>query len=180
MTNEQMGMILSLIGMFINIFSFQARKRAVYLLIQSIGSIFFLLSYLFSAGGVAIYLNIISLIRNTIYMFVDNIPRTVQKRICCILCGAYIVTYILFFIFGGLSLAENLWGILPIIGSLFGTFAILNEDPIKLRIVKMGDSVSWLSFNAHLGLGALGGILGEIFNISSSLIAMYRFRKTKV
>ena len=180
MSNEQIGMILSLIAMVFNIISFQARKRIFYLLIQSIASAIFLISYLFSGGGVAVYLNVIFLIRNIVYMFVDNISPAVQKKICFLLCGAYLVTYLLFFRFGGLPLSENLWGILTIIGAFFGTFAIINENPVKLRIVKMGDSISWLAFNVHIGLGALGGILGEIFNIFSSLIAIYRFRKTKI
>jgi len=170
-------MILSLIGMFINIFSFQARKKALYLLMQSVGSIFFLLSYVFAGGGIAIWLNVIFLIRNAVFMNTEKISHNTQKKICFALCSAYILTYVLHIIFGQETLSENLWGLLPIIGAHFGTFAILNNDPIKLRVVKLGDSVAWLCFNSHIGLGALGGTLGEIFNITSSLIAMYRFRR---
>ena len=45
---------------------------------------------------------------------------------------------------------------------------------IKLRQVKMADSVSWLLFNGHVGIGALGGFLGEVLNMVSMLLAIHR------
>ena len=42
---------------------------------------------------------------------------------------------------------------------------------------KYGDSISWFFFNARFGLGALGGIIGEVFNQISLAVALIRYRK---
>lgn len=174
MTNEQIGMILSLLGMAVTIASFQARKKPMLLLLQSIGSSFFLVSYIFSGGGIAIFLNVIYLIRNFLYTRLDGREKKIRSIVCGVLCAGYIVTYAVFTPLAGLEMAENLWNLLPVIGAVFGTIAAMQTDMIKLRLFKIGDSLSWLAYNSHIGLGAIGGILGEVLNQFSIYIGIWR------
>ena len=144
------------------------------LLLQSIGSSFYLISYIFSGGGIAICLNVIYLIRNFLYTRIDACSKKVRYIVCACLCSAYVITYGVFTALSGVQGVENFWNLLPIIGSVFGTIAALQVDMIRLRLLKVGDSFSWLAYNSHIGLGALGGILGEILNQISIWVAIGR------
>jgi hypothetical protein len=96
---------------------------------------------------------------------------------CVLLWIAYLISYLCYVIFTPLALSEKLWNLLPVVGSFFGTFAITKSNANSLRGWKSLDSISWLAFNIRIGLGALGGIIGEIFNLASIGISILRFRK---
>ena len=98
--------------------------------------------------------------------------------ICAVLCTAYLAAFVSTVVTQGAS-AETLWNILPVAGACFGTVGFVNNNPSKIRLWKMGDSVVWLAFNFHVGIGALGGIVGEVLNISSNVISIFRFRERK-
>lgn len=176
MTNEQIGMILSVCGMLVTVFSFQLKKKVFLLVMQTIGSSFYLISYIFSNGGIAVILNVIFIFRNFLFMAVkENKKRAVTLCVC--LWIVYLISYFCYIFTHPVSAAEKLWNLLPVIGSVFGTFAVTKTDANALRAWKSLDSVSWLAFNFRIGLGALGGIIGEIFNLASIGIAILRFKK---
>jgi hypothetical protein len=176
MTNEQIGMILSICGMLVTVFSFQLKKKSLLLLAQTVGSAFYLVSYIFSKGGIAVLLNVIFILRNFLFIAVkENKERAML--LCLLLCLSYVVSYICYILFNSLTTSEKWWNLLPVIGSFFGTFAITKTNANALRAWKSLDSISWLAFNLRIGLGALGGIIGEIFNLTSIGIAILRFKK---
>ena len=80
----------------------------------------------------------------------------------------------------GKSFSVNLWNLCPIIGAFFGTVALVQGDVNSLRKWKYGDSISWLAFNIHIGIGAMGGIIGEILNILSLTIGVIRYQKGNI
>lgn len=170
-------MILSLIGMVINIISFQAEKKAWLMLLQSAGSLFFLVSYVFSGGGIAIFLNGIFLIRNTIFMFLDCSKGKLKYTVCAVLCASYVLCYSLYTVLFSTGITESLWNLVPVGAALFGTLGSACADVNKYRIWKYGDSICWITYNIHIGIGALGGIIGEIFNLMSLTVSLIRFRK---
>ena len=177
MTNQIWAMIFSILGMLVNIVSFQVKNKKPLLLFQTIGNVLFLVSFIFNASGIAVILNVIYVIRNFIYMKLDGKRGKPMYISCAILCCAFIVSYTLFTIFGGLELKENLWNLAPVAASIFGTIASACVDVNKYRLWKYGDSICWLTFNSRFGLGALGGILGEILNQISLTVGLIRYRK---
>lgn len=179
MTNEIIGMILSIIGMVITVISFQMKEKGNLLILQSAGTVFYLVSYIFAEGGVAVWLNCIFLIRNFTYMNIDKCRRQIRFLACGLLCLGCIAVLAGFILTTDLSFCDYLWSSLPIIGGIFGTIAVVNTNVNRLRVLKLGDSISWLSYNIHIGIGALGGIIGEVLNISSIALALIRFSKKK-
>lgn len=179
MTNEQIGMILSLCGMVLTVISFQAKNKIPLLILQTIGSTLYMISYVFSGGGIAVVLNAIMLVRNFLFMYLfDRKGKTVYVS-CGALCAAYVIAYIIYTLIAKETLATNLWNLLPVAAAFFGTVSFANTNVNRLRIWKYGDSVCWLTFNLHIGLGALGGILGEILNLISLTVGIIRFREKK-
>ena len=168
------GMILSLIGMTVNIISFQARKKKNLFLFQVSGSAIFLLSYCFSDGGIAVALNCLFILRGILLIVLGERGK---KPLAFSLMAGYLLSYIGILLFQSPAPIEMLRLALPVMGAFLGTIGFIQSDIRALRYWKMGDSACWLIFNATIGLGALGGILCEIFSLCSILVSLWRFRK---
>ena len=67
MTNQTIGMILSLSGMCANVASFQAKKKETLLTVQLIGTLLFSIAFFFSGAGIGGIMNILLLIRNALF-----------------------------------------------------------------------------------------------------------------
>lgn len=176
MTNENLGTMFSMLGMLITVVSFQAGTKKHLLLLQTVGTAFYLISYIFSGGDIGVVLNAIYLIRNVWFLRLEKAPAARRYMACGVLCAAYVLAFILYNAWS--STGSVWWDVLPILGALFGTIAVVNVDINKIRMWKYGDSLSWLVYNCHIGLGALGGIVGEIFNLVSLTIGIYKNKKT--
>ena len=180
MTSNEIGMILSLFGMAVTALSFQTEKKRAFLILQSVGNLFYLFSYVFNGGDIGIFINVIYVIRNLLFAFVLSEENKKHKGVGAISVGsALLITYGVFFMISPLTLAERLWNAVPIIGSLFGTVAVTQKNIDRVRLWKYGDSVSWLAYNLHIGTGALGGIIGEVINLASLTLGIIRRKKNK-
>lgn len=177
MKREYYGTILSLIGMVLNIFAFHARKKRTLLILHTAATGFHMFSYVFSGGGMGIYLNAVFLIRCLSFLKAEAWTRERRKKLYWLICAGCVGAYILFVTLHHPALSECLWSLIPVIGAFFGTYAFVHTDMIALRRVKMADSASWLLYNGHVGVGALGGFLGEVFNVIGMLHAIWRDRK---
>jgi len=178
-TNEIIGMILSLLGMTVTIISFQVKNKVPLLIMQTIASILFMISYVFSGGGIAVVLNILMLVRNFLFMFLSKKRGRVIIIIVIALCISYILTYAIYTAVAKETLENNLWNLFPIFAAFFGTVSFANSNVNRLRIWKYGDSVSWIIYNIHIGWGALGGIIGELLNLVSLTIGIIRYRERR-
>ena len=177
MSNEIIGMILSLIGMAISILSFQIRKRNSFLLAQTVSVVFFLTALIFSGGGVGAGLNVVNIGRNIWAMRIKDDNKQGRITMCRVCCGAYVLVYAAFWLLFRPPVSDMLWGLLPLTASIFGSLALVQLDPVKLRKIKSVDAACWLTYNCHIGLGALGGILCDSISLISIGLAIWRFRK---
>ncbi len=182
MTNEIIGMIISLFGMCANVISFQVRKKVLLLIIQTIGTILFSIAFFLSGAGIGGIMNILLLIRNFVFLAIGNRKGLVIYISLAVLCASYVTGLLLYnLVFAPEQiLVDKLCNALPVMGGIIGTIAFSVTKLNLLRKIKLGDSVCWLAYNSYIGLGALGGILCEVFSICSIIIALFRFReKTK-
>ena len=179
MTNQHIAMIFSILGMLVNIVSFQVKNKKPLLLLQTVGNVLFLISFVFNMSGIAVILNVIYVVRNFVYMKLDGKKGKPMYVTCAILCAAFLVAYAVYTAVAGLNLSENLWNFAPVAASIFGTLASACVDVNKYRMWKYGDSWCWFFFNARFGLGALGGIAGEVFNQISLTVGIIRYSKKK-
>ena len=171
---ETCGTILSLIGMTLTVSSFQARSKKLFLILQTAGSTFFFISYFFLGGVFGAVINSYYLVRNFVFYKVDlgNEPKK-AKTACLCFCLLYLVTFIIYTAAAKTSLAASAINFLPVLASACGTVGFLQRDPVKMRLWKYPDSVFWLCYN--VSCLSLGGILCEIFNLTSNTISLIRF-----
>ena len=170
-------MLLSLAGMTFTLVSFQPKSKKTVLLLQITGNLCYLSSYLFSKGNIAAILNIVYVIRNLVFLLRDTGKRS------SLITGGFIAacsaSYIFYTLLTNPGLIESLRNLLPIAGAIFGTIAVTKSDLNSFRRWKLGDSLCWLIYNLTIGFGALGGIIGEILNLLSIAIGIFRNQDSK-
>ena len=166
MTKELIGQIFSIIGMALTLVSFQMKTKKQILMVQTAGSSFFLASYLLFGSWAAVCLNVVFLIRNTVFYF--KTQKWASHRI-----WLYILL-VLVIVAGALGF-KTYWDIFTIIGAIFGTVAASMKSENMFRLLKLGDSPCWLIYNASIP--SIGGIICEIINIASILIGLIRYKK---
>lgn len=164
-----LGQILSIIGMALTIVSFQMKTRKQIILFQTAGSAFFLLSYILLGSWSGVYLNVVYLARNVVFYFGKDQKWAQHKAWLYILLCAVVLA--------GAAGYRTWLDILPIIGSVFGTFALYMKDENKLRLLKLGDSPCWLIYNCTVP--STGGIICEVFNMISIVVGLIRYKKPK-
>lgn len=177
MDKEYIAMIFSILGMLVNIVSFQVKNKKTLLVFQSIGNVLFLISFIFNVSPIAVILNVIYLIRNFVYMRLDGKKGKPMYISCAILSASFVVSYVVYTFVAQDTFAENMWNLMPVAASIFGTLASACVDVNKYRMWKYGDSLCWLCFNARFGLGAIGGVVGEVLNQISLTVGIIRYRK---
>ncbi len=172
------GTVLSLIGMVFTVISFQARSKKWLLFIQTAGSTFFFISYFFLGGIFGAIINSYYLIRNFVFLSIDSGKEPKKARIACaIFCTMYVITYIVYTLIARPGLKNDLLNLLPVLATIPGTIALVETKPVRLRLWKIPDSLFWLTYNTSVL--SLGGILCEIFNLTSNTISIIRFRDKK-
>ena len=167
MSFEGWGQIISIVGMILTILSFQLKTRKQIFFFQTAGTLFFLISFVLLGSYTAAYLNVVFLLRNIVFYFAED-KRWAHHPICLAL--------ILLSVIGvGVYGFKSYFDVFAIIGSVFGTVAMYMKNENMLRILKLGDSPCWLVYNCFVP--SVGGIICEVFNIASIIIAIIRYKK---
>ena len=131
MTKEYIAMIFSILGMLVNIVSFQVKNKKPLLVFQTIGNVLFLISFIFNVSPIAVILNVIYVVRNFVYMRLDGKSGKPMYVACAILSASFIVSYVVYTLIAQHTLTENLWNFMPVAASVFGTVATSCVDVNK-------------------------------------------------
>lgn len=156
--------VIGIIGIIFNFITFQQNTNKRIVAFQICASAAFVIHFFMLGAVTGAVLNIFGILRN-IVLFNRNKDWAKGKYWLYIFCAVYIITGIVTF--------QNIFSILPTVGMLFGTVAVYIVSPKKTRIVSVGCSVSWLSYNAISF--SIPGIITEVLNLISIGISMYKY-----
>lgn len=166
------GWILSIIGMAVTVCSFQAKTKKWLLILQTVGSAFYLLSYIFLGAGIAVVLNVIYLVRNMLFAFAVKPGTQRAAGVCAALCVACVIGYAVYTPLAHLTIAQNLWNVVPVAGAVFGTIGAASKNADTMRLWKYGDAILWVIFNAYCL--SIGGVIGDSLNVISITLGLWR------
>ena len=167
---EFVGQALGIIGMVLIMSSFQFKKLSTLCLMQALGGVAITLNFILIGDLVSAVMNIFSTLRGLAFVFA---PKKTHKYLYVILCvlmvGASVVTYD--------PSAKALWlTALITFAQIVNATIIFIGNAKVIRIVQLAVvSPAWMINNAISF--TVGGILCEAFNIVSSAVSIFRFRK---
>lgn len=164
---------LGLIGMTLNLISFQLREQKKLIRLQFFSSIIFTVHYLLLGATMGCILNMIGICRAFVFSHKEK-DWARKKGWLPLFIAAYFLVYILTFtILGKEPTAYNLLlELLPAIGMTATTIGFYLENAAKVRLLSLMNAPTWLVYNviSH----SIGGALTEIFCLISVVVGIIR------
>ena len=168
---EIIAQAFGIVGMFIIISSFQAKKNKWFFTLQGVGSFMFFINFLLIGAYAGALFNLTNLVRGL--LFSKNTKKAWKLALTEILyAGCF--GFSLIFIWG------DAWQIflsaLPCVALLIMSVIMWQGNGKVIRISQVSFmSPAWIVHNIFNF--TLGGLLCESFNMVSSVIALIRYRK---
>ncbi len=164
---ETTAQIISLLGMFANIMSFQCKRNRNLFIMQGVGGFLFAISYFMLGSSVSAIFNLINIIRST----VAANDKLSSKKSFVIVSLIYVVATLFTF--------DSWWSFALMATQITGTYMVMFGDGSFIRKVQFFViSPMWLINNSPLVVFSIGGILCEIITLASIVISFVRYRKT--
>lgn len=162
---EIIAQIIGIVAMIINILSFQCKKNSNFFIVIGIGSLFFSISFLMLGAYVSAIYNIISIIRSSLTLN----KRFYTKNSFYLLCVLYVA--------GTIFAYDNPWSIVLFVAQIVQTYTMWFKDGSIIRKSQYYFvSPVWVINN--IIVFSIGGILCELFMMTSAFISYLRYRKT--
>lgn len=164
------GQILGFAAAFLMFLSYQTKAPKKLLMIQNAGVCCIILHYLLIGAMSGFLLNIVCLIRNTVYYNSKRIKlfsHAACPYVLALLVGA-----------AGAMSWQGAVSLLIIVALMINTvFMSFNNNQV-LRISVIFTCIMILTYNFFVG--SYGGMLNEGISIVSAIIGIYRYRKQSV
>ena len=180
---ELIAQIIGIVAMIVNWLSYQQKKQLNLILFQLVGSGLFFLNFLLLgiADGVfyiGTIMNALGVFRSVVFANKKTF-RSDNPVWILIFSAFYVTAYVLTFaVFGTEAKPENLiTEFIPVIAMIAGTLAVYMKESSSARKLSLISSPSWLVYD--ISAGSIGGTIGEILNLFSIFIGMFRHDRKK-
>ena len=171
---EFVAQAFGILGMVLNVLSYQQKKQRTVIGFQLMGSVFFAINYFMLGAPVGAILNLLAIARAIVYM---EKKRFRSDRIWWIFAfsATYVATYILTFTALGKepTLQNFFFESLPVIGMILTTVSFRFSEAKTIRRFGIFNSPMWLTYN--IVNFSVGAICCEILNLVSIVVGMLRF-----
>ena len=165
---------ISIVGMTMNILSYQRKTQRGILTMQLIGGALFAVHFIMLGAYVGGILNVGAVIRALVYSNREKFHAG-SKLWILFLCSVFVGAYVLnFTVFGGAKTLGNfIVELLPVVGMFSTTFGMSIGRPRATRISCLICSPCWLVYNCFRF--SIGGIICEVVSLCSIILGIYRF-----
>ena len=165
--------MIGIFGMLSAVISYQCKANRNYFVWQGLSAVFFSLQFILMGAWAGLLFNAFNIVRALIYR-VSKISRSIWT---IIIFEIYILTAALISVF---LLKETWWLVIFVfVAQAAGTFAMWTKNGKTIRLAQLFViSPFWLLYDALIPVPSIGGVLCEIFNMTSVVVSMVRFRKT--
>lgn len=153
---------IGFVGMLLIFIAFQQNDKKKILIIQACAGAVFTVHFVLLGAYTGACLNAIEVFRNLVFCKKDLKGRKF-----------YAVAFMVLFTAFGLIYWESIYSIMPIMAMNLSTLAFNFKNPKQIRLCFLPVAVGWLIYN--IVSFSIAGIVTEIFDIASLLIAFWRF-----
>ena len=164
-TTVLIAQIFAFIAFVLYTLSLQFKKRSKVLKTQIVANTFYALEYLMLNAYAGVNNSLFGISRSILFYIFHK-----KKKKCPFYVMVIFITLIV--IFGFVSYTD-IFSTLPVIISIIFFLALYSEDMKLYRIVAAIASILWIIYNA--AVGAYVGIVDSVIELTSALIAIYRF-----
>lgn len=164
-----LSQILGLLAIISYAISPHAKTKKKILVFHLVSSILYALQYLLLNAFSAVITNSVGAIRCYIFYLYEKKEREIPKNIFWI--------FMLIILVLGAFTYNNIYSLIPIFTSVLSLYSVWQDNLKVFRIIVIISSISWIFYNFIVG--AYIGIIGNIFQLVSTIIAIVRFHILK-
>ena len=170
---EIIAQVFGVFGLLMFVLSFQCKNSKKLVVVQGIGGLMFFVNFILIGAYGGAFFNLTVLVRGLLYMKKDGkLWKPVLVELLFTVAYIYSLTLI-----GG-DVLQIVLTTLPYVSLLIISIFMWNENGKMIRYFQVGAlSPSWFIHNIFNF--TLGGILAEIFNITSAVVSLIRFKNKK-
>lgn len=166
------GQVLSILALGLTVLSFQCRSNRKFFLVQEAAGLFYTISFILLGAWSGAFMNIYGVIR----------PEVLRRE--KIASSKWTLAGLLFLLLlcalSAVFLFKEVWYLALISGiaQIAGTICMWSQNGKWIRLGQLFFvSPLWLTYNFMLPIPSIGGVIAEIINVISGLIALFRYRK---
>ncbi len=169
--------VVGIIAFIFYILSVQQSNKEKLLKFQIIANIFYAVQYMLLGVYVAALMNFVSVARLTTFYRYNKNDKNIPVYSLIIFTILILAVGLSRFdknVIGALAIFINL---IPIAITLLYTFSTWKNNMKVIRYVFTVSALLWMIYN--FSVGAYASLLGNIFELSSGIVSIFRYRKTK-
>ena len=164
--NMLYAQIIGAAAMLIMILSVQCNKKKNILLVQAISNLLYFIQYILLNAFSAATLNLITILRNICFYSYDKKNKNIPTWL--------LILFIIIILLIGKFVYSNVLDLIPIFITVMYTIGASCKNTNNFRKVFLGCSFLWIIYN--FSVNAFVGVFGNIFEIVSISIALYRYK----
>ncbi len=157
--------ILGLLAIISYAISPHAKTKRRVLVFHLISSILYALQYFLLNAFSAVITNTVGAVKCYIFYLYEKKEKEIPKSLFWI--------FMLIILALGIFTYNNIYSLIPILASVLSLYSVWQDNLKVLRIIIIISSSSWIFYN--LIVGAYIGVIGNIFQLVSAIIAIVRF-----
>ena len=115
----------------------------------------------------ALVVNFIGIARNAVYLL-GHKNKIAESKLVPLFAILLFVTF-------GIITYETPIDVLPVLAMCFSSITFFLKEEQAIRVLSFFVVIPWLIFSAHVG--SIGGVISEVFNTVSIVVAICRFKK---
>lgn len=167
--------IVGILAVTLYISSYQFKNRKTIVAVYSTANLLYVLQYILLGAYTGMAMDTISFV-SSILARKRHTPfiQKYYKLIIAAMIISMIAAMIISMITAGALLYQNVFSIVAVCAAIIETSAIWCTEERKIRILTLCGSPFWLTYN--LASCAYGSAIGNVINICSLLIALFRYR----
>lgn len=160
-----LAQVFGTLGIITLFFSVQYNSKKQILGFQIAANLFYAIQYLFLNAIPAAVMSIVSLLRCIVFFLFEKKNKKIPAYVLAIFIALIIVL--------AKFLNYGVMGFFPIICTLLYTIGIWQKNLNIFRIITLITACIWIGYNVFVG--AYPSLIGNSFEVLTSLIAIYRF-----
>lgn len=171
-TIDIIAQAFGILGLIVIVSSFQFKDNKTFFMMQGAGSLFFFVNFFMIGAFGGAFFNLTNLVRGLLFMKDREKPwKTILIEILYTGCFLFSI-----FLTKG-DLVQIILAALPFVALLFMTVCMKKGNPTHIRVSQIAYmSPAWIVHNIFNF--SLGGLICEIINMISSIIALIRYKKS--
>ena len=167
MENFVLIQVLGIITLILFVISMQLRKKESFLMLQTIGTVLFVIQYILTGKITGAVLFTIAVVRGLVYFYYKKKNLKPSVIVLIIFQAAVFI--------GAFLTWQNFLSIIPLISSAARTWGTWQDDMKWARRTSLLGQTCMIIYNLTGSPPMLTGALTEFCNCTSSLIAIWRY-----